>query len=142
MNVWQLKRATDEIIRDYYKELINILESLAKAIAETNADQMFAGIRADDSDIEPEYKPFTVAIKKEKQQPTDRVTLKDTGEFHRSIFVKFTKDTIIIDSDNDLRDKLVEKYGAAIFGLTKQNKQALIRIIERRLNRWAINKLK
>ena len=68
--------------------------------------------------------------KEGKQQPTDRVTLKDTGEFHRSIFVKFTKDTIIIDSDNDLRDKLVEKYGAAIFGLTKQNKQALIRIIE------------
>lgn len=142
MNVWQLKRATDEIIRDYYKELINILESLAKAIAETNADQLFAGLRADDSEIEPAYKPFTIAIKKEKQQPTDRVTLKDTGEFHRSIFVKFTKDTIIIDSDNDLRDKLVEKYGAAIFGLTKQNKQALIRIIERRLNRWAINKLK
>ena len=142
MNVWQLKRATDEIIRDYYKELINILESLAKAIAETNADQMFSGIRADDTDIEPTYKPFTVAIKKEKGQPTDRVTLKDTGEFHRSIFVKFTKDTIIIDSNNDLRDKLVEKYGATIFGLTKQNKQALIRIIERRLNRWAINKLK
>lgn len=144
MNVWQLKRATDEIIRDYYKELINILESLAKAIAETNADQMFAGLRADDTEIGDEhpYKPFTIAIKKQKQQPTDRVTLKDTGEFHRSIFVKFTKDTIIIDSDNDLRDKLVEKYGAAIFGLTKQNKQALIRIIERRLNQWAINKLK
>ena len=142
MNVWQLKKVTDEIIRDYYKELINILESLAKAIAETNADQMFAGLRADDTEIEPAYKPFTVAIKKEKGQPTDRVTLKDTGEFHRSIFVKFEGDKIIIDSDNDLRDKLVEKYGATIFGLTKQNKQALIKIIEKRLNKWAINKLK
>ena len=142
MNVWQLKRATDEIIRDYYKQLIIELESLAKAIAETNADQMFAGLRSDDTEIEPAYKPFTVAIKKEKGQPTDRVTLKDTGEFHRSIFVKFEGDKIIIDSDNDLRDKLVEKYGATIFGLTKQNKQALIRILEKRLNKWAINKLK
>lgn len=142
MNVWQLKRATDEIIRDYYKELIKILESLAKTISETNADQMFAGLRADDTDIEPAYKPFTIAIKKEKGQPTDRVTLKDTGEFHRSIFVKFEGDKIIIDSDNDLRDKLVKKYGATIFGLTKQNKQALIKIIEKRLNQWAINKLK
>lgn len=142
MNVWQLKRATDEIIRDYYKELINILSSLAKDIAETNADQLFAGLRADDTDIEPAYKPFTIAIKKEKGQPTDRVTLKDTGEFHRSIFVKFTNNTIIIDSNNDLRDKLVEKYGAAIFGLTKQNKEALVRILQKRLNQWAINKLK
>ena len=144
MNVWQLKKATDEIIRDYYKELINILESLAFDIADTNADQMFAGLRADDTEIGDEhpYKPFTIAIKKEKGQPTDRVTLKDTGEFHRSIFVKFEGDKIIIDSDNDLRDKLVEKYGATIFGLTKQNKQALIKIIEKRLNKWAINKLK
>lgn len=142
MNVWQLKRATDEIIRDYYKQLIIELESLAKNIAETNADQLFAGLRADDTDIEPAYKPFTIAIKKEKGQPTDRVTLKDTGEFHRSIFVKFTKDTIIIDSDNDLRDKLVEKYGITIFGLTKQNKEALVRILQKRLNQWAINKLK
>ena len=142
MNVWQLKKATDEIIRDYYKELINILESLAKAIAETNADQMFAGIRADDTEIEPAYKPFTIAIKKEKGQPTDRVTLKDTGEFHRSIFVKFEGDKIIIDSDNDLRDKLVKKYGATIFGLTKQSKTALIHVLEKRLNQWAINKLK
>ena len=142
MNVWQLKRATDEIIRDYYKELIKILESLAKTISETNADQMFAGLRADDTEIEPAYKPFTIAIKKEKGQPTDRVTLKDTGEFHRSIFVKFEGDKIIIDSDNDLRDKLVKKYGATIFGLTKQNKQALIKVLEKRLNQWAINKLK
>lgn len=142
MNVWQLKRATDEIIRDYYKEIILILESLAFDIADTNADQMFAGLRADDTEIEPAYKPFTIAIKKEKGQPTDRVTLKDTGEFHRSIFVKFEGDKIIIDSDSDLRNKLVDKYGATIFGLTKQNKQALIRILEKRLNQWAINKLK
>lgn len=142
MNVWQLKRATDEIIRDYYKEIILILESLAFDIADTNADQMFAGLRADDTEIEPAYKPFTIAIKKEKGQPTDRVTLKDTGEFHRSIFVKFEGDKIIIDSDSDLRNKLVDKYGATIFGLTKQNKQALIRILEKRLNQWAINKIK
>lgn len=142
MNVWQLKRATDEIIRDYYKELINILASLSKDIAETNADQLFAGLRADDTEIEPAYKPFTIAIKKEKGQPTDRVTLKDTGEFHRSIFVRFEGDKVIIDSDNDLRDKLVEKYGATIFGLTKQNKDALVRILQKRLNQWAINKLK
>ena len=142
MNVWQLKKATDEIIRDYYKELISILESLAFDIADTNADQMFAGLRADDTEIEPAYKPFTIAIKKEKGQPTDRVTLKDTGEFHRSIFVKFEGDKIIIDSDNDLRDKLVKKYGAKIFGLTKQSKTALIHVLEKRLNKWAINKLK
>lgn len=142
MNVWQLKKATDEIIRDYYKQLIIELESLSKAIAETNADQMFAGLRADDTDIEPAYKPFTIAIKKEKGQPTDRVTLKDTGEFHRSIFVKFEGDKIIIDSDNDLRDKLVEKYGATIFGLTDENKQIIRDILQKRLNQWAINKLK
>lgn len=144
MNVWQLKRATDEIIRDYYKELINILSSLAKDIAETNADQLFAGLRADDTemwDTRP-YKPFTIAIKKEKGQPYDRVTLKDTGEFHRSIFVRFQGDNVIIDSNSDLRDKLVQKYGVTIFGLTKQNKEALVRILQKRLNTWAINKLK
>jgi len=58
------------------------------------------------------YSPFTIAIKKRKGQPTDRVTLKDTGEFYRSYVVKPFNGGFIIDADDEKEDtNLFDIYG-------------------------------
>lgn len=34
------------------------------------------------------YRPLTIAIKEEKGQPTNRVTLRDTGDFESSFYIE------------------------------------------------------
>lgn len=85
-------------------------------------DQMYQkGIRADGNDIRPKYTAFTKVIKRQKGQPTNRVTLRDTGDFHRSIGVKWEKKQFrLIAGDIKVID-LVRKYGPEILGLTERN---------------------
>lgn len=75
------------------------------------------------------YAPKTVYLKQKKGQPWNRVTLKDTGNFHRSFRIQFTEDGFSIVSDSSLTPTLVNKYGPNIFGLTPENKGYLIRSI-------------
>lgn len=67
--------------------------------------------------IHPEYTNFTISIKLSKGQPTDRVTLKDTGAFYRSINVVATSNQLIIETSISYAKKLVEKYGEDILGI-------------------------
>ena len=72
------------------------------------------------------YAPSTVKRKKRKGQPTDRVTLKDTGELHSEFNLLQTQTDIEIRHFGgmrggvDLMSKLVEKYGE-VEGLTEEN---------------------
>lgn len=70
----------------------------------------------------PAYSPATVFIKKLKGQPFDRMTLRDTGEFHSSVKVKLQRGGILIDSD-PIKEKtnLIEVYGEEILFLTEEN---------------------
>lgn len=68
------------------------------------------------------YQPLTMEIKAHKNQPYDRVTLKDEGDFHSDAIIDRIDDlTAEIDSTNVKRDALVKKYGKDIFGLTDNN---------------------
>jgi hypothetical protein len=90
------------------------------ALADENADQLFAGKDANDNDLKPSYAPLTVFIKKKKKQPHDRVTLKDTGDFHRSIkAVARARDVLFVAEDPKTRD-LQMRYGSDILGLSKK----------------------
>lgn len=73
------------------------------------------------------YSPFTVVIKQGKGQPTDRVTLKDSGDFYKTFRVDITTDAIIIDA-NPIKDdtNLFSEWGEDILGLTDENLQLLI----------------
>jgi hypothetical protein len=55
-----------------------------------------------------EYSETTIDIKKRKGQPTDRVTLRDTGSFYDTWNVEATADRFIITSDP-------EKNGSSLF---------------------------
>lgn len=72
------------------------------------------------------YQPATIEIKRQKGQPTNRVTLRDTGEFEEAFYVEATNDQFTISSHDEKTDDLVYKYGKEIFGLTAENKNELI----------------
>lgn len=109
-------------VREFLQEAV---EENAEYIGQLNAKQMYAGKRADGSDIEPEYKQLTKQIKAAKGQPFDRVTLKDTGSFHKKIDIDADKKGFDIFSTDFKEDELKEKYGEKIFGLAKESKQEL-----------------
>lgn len=72
------------------------------------------------------YTPRTIQNKIRKGQPTDRVTLKDTGEFYKSFDVVFDENGFYITSNDDKAKYLIEKYGRTIFRLTDDNLTTLL----------------
>lgn len=72
------------------------------------------------------YTPYTKAIKKEKGQPYDRVTLNDTGDFEGSLYIEFQADGFRIYAADSKTDELTDKYGSEILGLSDENLERLI----------------
>lgn len=90
-------------------------------------DQLYnRGVRSDGKKIRPGYTPFTVRLKGYKGQPTDRVTLRDEGDFHASFSLEFERDQFSIYAGDWKEAKLKEKYGEQIMGLTDKNIQQVI----------------
>lgn len=105
------------------------LEQNQQKIVDLNVEQLYEygvnslGIQIDT--YQP-YTPYTVRVKKEKGQPYDRVTLRDTGDFHKSFEVVFDPTGFYITATDYKTEELIEKYGSKIFGLTPENKQELV----------------
>lgn len=85
------------------------------------------------------YKPRTIEIKKKKGQPTTRVTLRDTGDFHNSMYVVFDSEGFYITSSDEKTLGLVEKYGEEIFRLTDKN---LTRILRSHVRKELVKRIK
>ena len=97
-----------------------------KAAIQIQAEQMYDGQRGDGREILPRYTPFTVEIKRQRRQPYDRVTLRDTGDFQDAIVIDYGPDSFRYDSTDNKRARLVRKYGEQIFGLNDANLDKLI----------------
>ena len=67
------------------------------------------------------YSPITIEIKKMKGQPTNRVTLRDEGDFESSFYLVISDKQFEIKASDWKTEELVEKYGNSILGLTKEN---------------------
>lgn len=109
---------------------IQSIEETKEAIADLNAEQLYAGKRKDGSDITPEYSERTKEIKREKGQPTDRVTLRDTGAFYMGLRVDVQGEDVKVYSTDEKSDDLFKKYATKtknIFGLNPQYKGEYIR---------------
>jgi hypothetical protein len=75
------------------------------------------------------YAAFTIEQKEIKGQPTDRVTLKDSGDFYRSFNVQLRGDEFIITADTLKTDNdLLDVWGDAILGLTDENLEIIIEL--------------
>lgn len=106
------------------------VEENTEKIVEMNVEQLYDfGINALGISIDTyaPYSPYTVRVKTEKGQPTDRVTLRDTGDFHKSFEVVVGPTDFYITATDYKTADLVEKYGERIFGLIPQNKTELAR---------------
>ena len=122
----------EDIIRD--KE-----DVIVSAIAN---DQLYRrGVNGKDEKIMDymPYMPKTIKIKKKKGQPTTRVTLRDTGAFHESMFVVFDSEGFYITASDFKTPYLVEKYGEEIFRLTDKN---FTRILRSHIKKELVKRLK
>ena len=108
-------------VKDYEAEILDL----------NTDDQLFQkGIDSEGRRIEPGYRPLTIQIKRSKGQPTNRVTLKDTGSFHNSFAIEFQNDGFAIVTDDNKTKKIERKYGNKIAGLTDENLQEVIEMLK------------
>lgn len=125
VNIWiekfkALQNDLPLIVADVFTENQNVFEDL-------QTGQLDRGIDSEGNEIEPEYSPVTVQIKKLKGQPSDRVTLKDTGDFHNAMFLAGGGSGQFQIGNRDKKlNKLERKYGKEVLGLTDESKQAVI----------------
>lgn len=114
-------------IYDYIREAIE--ENEAFIIDMNTEDQLFErGVNRNEVDISDyaPYTPFTIQIKLEKGQPTNRVTLRDEGDFHSSFYIEYLDNGFELKASDEKTEKLIKKYGRQILGLTDGNLQEVI----------------
>lgn len=116
---------------------INVHESAQMAIMDTDRElarvqqmQLFSGLSADGRTIQPPYAESTIEAKRKKGQPTDRVTLKDTGAFYAGIIIDVRENTFVIDSADEKSGKLQDRYGEKIFGLNSESRIEYIKTLK------------
>jgi hypothetical protein len=90
------------------------------------------------SDIGGDYTASTKLYKSKKGQPTNRVTLYDTGDFYGSFTVEPTASAdFIIDSDPMKGSfDLFERWGEDVEGLNEENLQMVLDYLEAKF--WAV----
>lgn len=112
------------------KYILAVVKSNEKDIVKYVSEiQLFIeGIRGSDGAFIAGYNPYhyrTVEIKQEKGQPTDRVTLRDTGEFHKSFTITFSDESFRIVATDWKTDFLVAKYGDGVLALSDEHLHSL-----------------
>lgn len=105
---------------------LNVSMIASKSMIETRdhlidwqKEQLFSGKNSKNNFIRPAYKPITRRIKRAKGQPTDRVTLKDRGDFYDGIVADIGTKVYSLTSTDSKTFSLEGKYGENIFGLNK-----------------------
>lgn len=89
--------------------------------------QLEAGLDGFLDRIEPPYAPRTIKRKIKKGQPTDRVTLKDTGKFYSSLRLESDEIGFRVVSNDEKVKYLVDRYGQAILRLSNYELKNLLR---------------
>jgi len=89
-------------------------------LEDANAAQLEAGLDADGRQITPEYAELTIELKQQKGQPTDRVTLRDSGAFYAGIVAQVRGQELELTGTDPKTRELQEKYGDDIIGLSEE----------------------
>jgi hypothetical protein len=72
------------------------------------------------------YADYTIAIKNEKNQPTNRVTLRDTGAMYSTFKTKIVGDELMLDVNSIKEGKDLQKTWGQFVGLDEFSKEILI----------------
>jgi len=122
----------DSILNDLKRTISEIQDAVNGSIQESidqnkqiimelqTQEQMYQGISSKGIDIKPAYADSTIKIKRKKLQPTDRVTLFDTGAFYNSLEIIAGQNDAVIRTVISYSVYLVDKY-ADILGLDEEN---------------------
>lgn len=136
---------------DIFKILDDIFKNnrVQEEVIRLNHEQLQSGEDSSGKDIVTiggsPYRPYTVTIKKKKGQPTNVVTLKDTGDFYNTFRVKITSNGYEILADfrkgsEDIRDNFSNEFD--FLGLTGESLAELVyETILPRLSKQIITKL-
>lgn len=108
---------------DVEQEAVESFNESSAEYTRGNAEQMYFGRLSTGQDITPGYAASTIAYKKRKGHPYDRVTLRDTGEFHKKMFAVADNEKIFLGSDTYYANHLAERYTDKIFGLDSENRK-------------------
>ena len=113
--------------QDVERIIIDLARGYEDVIIEWNVEaQLYdQGIRGDGKPIVPQYSARTKQRKREKGQPSDRVTLRDTGAFHRSFRIDWRETEFEIMATNYKAPFLAKRYTPHIFGLTEDHLEVL-----------------
>ena len=111
-------KAVFQRVNNFYTSMdkitIDVIKDNSKLILDENRSQLFDGLDKEGKEIVNEqggkYSPTTIIIKKEKGQPTDRVTLRDTGDWQDAMFLEVKGNEILTDSSDWKTDELLKKY--------------------------------
>lgn len=113
----------------FVREIIQDGETTAFIIDANANEQLYEqgvnNLGVDIMDYMP-YTPLTIAIKEEKGQPTNRVTLRDEGDFESSFYLEIGDTQFEIKASDFKTEDLIKKYGRQILGLTIENISKLI----------------
>ena len=130
--IGQVRKAFEQIRDTLPTIVLDAVQSNEDAVIDLVTEDQLSGkgITVSGTPITPAYTPFTTSIKRRKGQETGHVTLKDTGAFHKSIFIKYESDSFSIVAKDSKTPKIIKKYGDDILGLTEQNKGKVSELIE------------
>lgn len=122
----RLNRLKDSIVNMPVENFMaDITQENKDFIEDKNTESLEQGLDSDGNLITPEYSPFTVAYKKSIGATFDVVTLKDKGDFHKSITAEVKPYGFEMVANDNKWGKLVEKYGEAIVGISKVDVEEL-----------------
>ena len=117
----------DEVKAWYFAIDIDLQNNIIKL---NTIDQLFNEGIDSLGDSLGEYSPFTVELKQAKGQPTDRITLKDTGDFYKTFKVEVKDDSFLINANPIKEDtNLFDDFGSEIVGLTEDNQKKISKTI-------------
>ncbi len=119
-----IKDNLDEIVLDLVKDREK------EVIAMNTDDQLFQGFNTDGEKITPPYSEGYVKQKKRSGNPYDRVTTRESGDYHDSFFITYDKDQFFIDADDFKKPFLFKMYSEKLHGLTIENIDKLSEMIK------------
>lgn len=130
-SIANLLERVQDVEKNMNEIVLSVVKKNEKFVLELNLQkQLYNGLNGKGESIRPKYSAVTIKRKKKKRQPTDRVTLKDEGDFYQGFFVEYGTDEFSLQGDDFKTRFLIKRYGKGIFGLSDDSLNDLIKMIE------------
>jgi hypothetical protein len=120
------EKAFQKVIRDKSIQLEAIRLNRDEQLFKRGVDVFGVSMRSQYARGSNVYADYTIAIKNEKNQPTNRVTLRDTGAMYRTFKTKIVGDELMLDVDSIKEGKDLQKTWGQFVGLDEFSKEILI----------------